>query len=173
MREEDFIARLEGQRRRRALVMLGVMLVAIALVVVGLDVFIEETMTPDRPLARWALTRSPATYEAEVPDAGSVALWIEVVQRSERRSTGNPFTGAQVVVQHGDRRMVCATTAVDAYATRTRSGSRVSWTGRLSDCGLGSVKAGPLEVHAHWTPPDDPPAGVTVERVTLIPSRDD
>lgn len=169
----DPVTQMRATKKRRAAVGLGVLLCMIAGFVAVMLSVANDMSRPVRPLDPIHLTQTPTRYTVSVPEAGPLALWVDVAQTHEtgRRST-TPVEAAEVHVQIDEQRMVCGTTDVVAFGTLNRIGRSDQWIGRLQACSLGRVVAGNLEVSAWWTPiPND--HQISVERVTLIPSLED
>lgn len=166
MATDDYAERLQRERRRRAIVMALVLSTLIIGAVVGMRLFLDETMTPRRPVGQLSLSPAEQTFAVEVPEPGELVMWVEVDLRSRRSEgwTGSPPFGPTVVMTRDGRTERCDTRQVRAFARLTRSGANVSWFGPLDGCRL-STQSGREEIRAHYEPGGD--EEFTVEHVTL------
>lgn len=150
------------------MVMAGVLLAIIVGVVLGMRLFLDEAMTPQRPLSELSLSPEPQSFTVEVPEPGELVLWVEVALTSHRAEgwTGSPPFGPTVVVTRDGQTERCDTRDVLAFATLTKSATEVSWFGPLEGCRAAS-EGGRAELRAHYEPRSDPDEDFTVESVTV------
>ena len=169
----DPIAALRAEKRRRAVIILAVLCIAIVAFVLALITVTRKASSPATPLARFDVTSTPRRVQFSVSDSGSVALWIEIEQehRDGHKST-SPTRAAELIVESRGRTMTCDPTDVVMVADWTRSGRVESWRGKLASCELGRLDAGQHAIGIHWQRSGDAPDEVELRSVALIPSRE-
>lgn len=169
----DPIEALQAEKRRRAVILLGVVFGGIGVFVVALTMITREASSPEDPLARIDVTQTPRAVEFSVTEAGPVALWVEVeqVHHSGHKST-TATHAADIVVETEAGVLECDPTDVVMVADWTRSGSLESWGGRLASCELGRLDEGKHTLRVHFVPSADAPEQVEVRSIVLVPSRE-